>query len=56
MVRRTGSFDFGKVDAQRNGKQFELPWGKVDFVNGNALQSSGYEVYQIVNGEYAQVD
>ena len=56
MVRRAGSFDFGKVDAQRNGKQFELPWGKVDFVNGNALQSSGYEVYQIVNGEYAQVD
>ena len=56
MVRRAGSFDFAKVDAQRNGKQFELPWGKVDFVNGNALQSSGYEVYQIVNGEYAQVD
>ncbi len=56
MVRRAGSMDFDKINKQRDGTQFDLPWGKVEFSGGRALQSSGYEVYQIVNGEYTQVD
>ena len=56
MALKAGSIAFEKVDAQRSGSKFRLPWGEVEFEGGRALQNSGYEVYQIVNGEYTQVD
>ena len=56
MALKAESIAFEKVDAQRSGSKFRLPWGEVEFEGGRALQNSGYEVYQIVNGEYTQVD
>lgn len=55
MVENSGSFDFDKLIKVGREKVFELPWGKVSFNNGKPSLSSGHAIYQIRNGEYAQV-
>lgn len=51
-----GKLNFDKMVAVGMEKIFVLPWGKVSFDNGKPSFSSGHAVYQIYNGEYAQVN
>ena len=55
LVEKAKTKDFDKVDALKNGNEFILPWGKIDFIKGNVAKSSGYNIYQMKNGEYTQV-
>ncbi len=56
LAEKAKSTDFDKIDALKNGNEFVLPWGKVAFVKGNAKENSGYDIYQVQNGEYTQVN
>lgn len=56
MVEKAKSTDFAKVAAQGNKGSYELPWGKVSFVKGQAQKTGGYVIGRIGAGEYAQVD
>ncbi|MCQ2741514.1 MAG: ABC transporter substrate-binding protein, partial [Alphaproteobacteria bacterium] len=56
MVDRAESFDFDKVCSKGEKETYKLPWGNVQFLHGVASKSSGYQIYQIKNGEYTQVD
>ena len=56
LVEKAKDIDFNKIDKLKNGREFMLPWGKTAFIKGNAVKSGGYNIYQIQNGEYTQVD
>ena len=55
MAEAAGKFDFDRIVKHASGQSFMLPWGKVAFENGRPSLSGGHTVYQIKNGEYAQV-
>lgn len=54
-AEKAQSTDFDKIDGLRNAK-FLLPWGEAELLNGNAGANNKYDVYQIQNGEYTQVN
>ncbi len=56
LAEKAGSFDFNKINALKDANGFDLPWGSVDFVKGNASKNPGYEAYRFVNGEYTQLN
>lgn len=56
IAEKAKSVDFDKMDKLRDGNDVMLPWGTTELVKGNALENSGYEIYQIQNGEYTQVE
>ncbi len=56
LVEKAGSFDFAKINALKNANGFDLPWGNVDFVKGNASKNPGYDAFRLVNGEYTQLN
>ena len=33
-----------------------MPWGMTRFINGSAVKTGEYSLYQIKNGEYTQAD
>ena len=55
LVDKTDSFAYEKLAAAVNKNKIDTAWGEMMFNNGNPDNSVHYSVYQIQNGEYAQV-
>lgn len=56
LVEQAKGTAFEKISDYDSEKNFVMPWGNVRFRNGQSDLSSGHIVYQIKNGEYAQVN
>lgn len=55
LVEKTDSFAYDKLAEAVNKNKIDTAWGEMMFNNGNPDNSVRYSVYQIQNGEYAQV-
>ena len=56
MVKAAKSIDFDSIVDIQKKKTFILPWGNVDWQKNIVEPNSGYNIYQIRDGEYVQVN
>jgi len=55
LVDKADSFKYDKLADALNENKFDTGWGEMMFNNGDPSNSISYGIYQIKNGEYAQV-
>lgn len=55
LVEKADSFKYDHLAETLAENKFDTGWGEMMFNNGDPSNSVGYGIYQIKNGEYAQV-
>ena len=56
MAKQAKSVEFDKIINIQKKKTFNLPWGNIDWQRNIVEINNGYNIYQIKNGEYMQVN